>query len=60
VRSDNNQRDLIRESDASLALAYRVAAETALRDHHFTQAERERRAEYYLAQARRHETGAAA
>lgn len=57
MRSDTTQRDLLRESDPSLARAWRIAAETAMQDPHFTLAERARRAEYYLAQARFHETG---
>jgi len=60
MRSDNTQRDLLRESDPALAEGFRIAAETALRDPHFTLAEREQRAQYYLAQARFHETGEAA
>lgn len=57
MRSDTTQRDLLRESDPSLAKACRIAAETALHDPHFTLAERERRAQYYLEQARFYETG---
>ena len=55
MRSDNNQMDVFRHSDAALAAAYRCAAETARRDPHFSPEEGERRARAYEAEARKYE-----
>lgn len=49
------QRDLIRESDPAKARAFREAAATARVDIYWTPAERERRAAYYEAEARKYE-----
>ncbi|ASK91855.1 hypothetical protein Xtri_08135 [Xanthomonas campestris pv. trichodesmae] len=57
MRSDNNQRHLIRECDPALARAYRVAAEVAAVDPHFYGAVREQRVRHYLDQAAFHDTG---
>lgn len=47
MRSDNNQLDLLRSSDAELAKAYRIAAETAKIDPFWTPDEAMKRAAYY-------------
>ncbi|WP_426800992.1 hypothetical protein [Xanthomonas campestris] len=57
MRSDNNQRHLIRECDPELASAFRAAAEIAAVDPHFYGAVREQRVRHYLDQAAFHETG---
>ncbi|KUF27262.1 hypothetical protein AO826_07740 [Xanthomonas phaseoli pv. manihotis] len=57
MRSDNNQRHLIRECDPELARAYRAAAEIAAVDPHFYGAVREQRVRHYLDQAAFHENG---
>jgi hypothetical protein len=50
-----SQLDLIRHSDASLAKAYRTAAETAMHNPYITVADCETRAAYYLTLAAKHE-----
>ena len=45
------QRDIIRESDAGNAAACRAAAETALKDPHFTPREQRERHDYYMQRA---------
>ncbi|NYH49416.1 hypothetical protein [Xanthomonas arboricola] len=57
MRSDNNQRHLIRECDPELARAYRAAAEIAAVDPHFYGTVRDQRVRHYLDQAAFHETG---
>ena len=47
------QLDVFRHSDKSQAEAYRKAAETALVDPFWTEAQREARARYYTEQAER-------
>lgn len=47
------QLDVFRHSDTSQAEAYRKAAETALVDPFWTEAQREARHRYYLAEAER-------
>ena len=47
------QLDVFRHSDTSQAEAYRKAAETALVDPFWTEAQREARARYYTEQAER-------
>ena len=49
----NRQLDVFRHSDTSQAEAYRKAAETALVDPFWTEAQREARARYYTEQAER-------
>lgn len=55
MRSAGRQLDLVRHCDEAKARAYRVAAETALRNPWEPREARERRAAHYLAEAARHE-----
>lgn len=50
------QLDVFDRSDAKLASAYRMAAETVLHDPYFPDSERENRALYYTAEAERFES----
>lgn len=45
------QPDLLRDSPARIAEAYRQAAETELLNPHYTMAERQARHDYYAAKA---------
>jgi hypothetical protein len=54
MRSDNNQLDLIRHSDAGLAEAFRKAADAARRSPFETPDRCEERARYYEEQAEKH------
>jgi hypothetical protein len=47
------QLDVFRDDPKRIAQAWRVAAETALHDVQFTDAERQKRHAYYLAEAER-------
>lgn len=49
----NDQRDVFLHSDASMARAYRQAAETVRFDPYFPEAERANRVAYYEAEAAR-------
>lgn len=53
MRTEGRQPDLIRNSPPELARVYRIAADTARRDPHFTPDAAEARARYYLAEAER-------
>ena len=53
MRSSGNQLDILRDDPKRLAQANRVAADTALRDVQFDEAERKRRHDYYMAEAER-------
>lgn len=50
------QLDVFRDDPKRLAQAWRVAADTALRDVQFTDDERKTRHDYYLAEAQRLES----
>lgn len=52
------QLDVFRDDPKRIAQAWRVAADTALRDVQFTDDERASRAAYYLAEAERLERAA--
>jgi hypothetical protein len=52
------QPNLFQHSDQAKAQAYRVAAETARRDPHYTPDEGERRAQWYEREAERYEVRA--
>lgn len=51
--AETTQLDILRDSPATLAKAYRQAAETALHDPYFTEEERRTRHAYYMAEARK-------
>ena len=48
MRSDKNQLDVFRDDPKRIAAAWRVQADTALRDVQFTERERQERHAYYL------------
>lgn len=52
------QPNLFQHSDQAKAQAFRLAAETARRDPHYTPDEGERRAQWYEAQAKQFEARA--
>ena len=54
MKSTNN-KDLFRDDPKRIAGAWRAAAETAMVDYQFTEAERQKRHDYYMAEARKHE-----
>jgi hypothetical protein len=56
--SGQQQGDIFRDSPHYQSQLWHVAAETALRDIQFTAVERQRRHDYYLAEAVRIETNA--
>lgn len=47
----DGQRDIFHHDPTREAEAYRTAADTVLHDPHFTDSERQRRAEHYMARA---------
>jgi hypothetical protein len=53
MRTEGRQPDLIRNSPPALAKAFRLAADTARCDPHFTPEAAEARARYYLSEAER-------
>ena len=53
MRSDTTQLDVFRHDPASVAVAWRTAAETALHNPFHTERERQQRHDYYLQQAAR-------
>lgn len=58
MRSDTTQLDVFRDDPAHVAKAWRAAADIAQHDIHFTEAERQRRADYYRTEAERLEANA--
>lgn len=51
MRHESKQLDVFRDDPTRLASIWRTAAETALHDIQFTDDERQRRHDYYLAEA---------
>lgn len=53
MRSDTTQLDILRDDQQRIVGAWMAAAETALHDRQFAESERQRRHDYYMAEAKR-------